>query len=204
MRRPAPREVAFIVGGIAGVAVFFLPFDDHLSPMRLLTKYWGRDWTVVVAASVFIVPVFVLASTVRQALFGPLTKWEARAAHAVALAALVASSLVALVLAVGTGGTPLLRTALYPSTFILAVGAGVVLAATRRSRVPSSTHAHVAMLVAWMPNTAFLLAVLGMKSGWGPGGYLAVVTLVAYTVEATLRVRASCSGPEAPPRGSPR
>ncbi|MHC5058590.1 MAG: hypothetical protein ACYTKD_28365 [Planctomycetota bacterium] len=81
-----------------------------------------------------------------------------------------------------------------PSVLVSAVGAVAVLAATRKGRVLPGTHAHVAMLVAWMPNAAFwLLTTLVDKSPFLPsrsvGYYLAIVTFVAYAVEATLRVR---------------
>ena len=72
---------------------------------------------------------------------------------------------------------------------LLTVGSGAVLVATRKSRVPPATHAHVAMLVAWMPNTVLLIALIRSPLVRYSGYYLAVIVLVAYIVEAVLRVR---------------
>ncbi|MHC5057824.1 MAG: hypothetical protein ACYTKD_24405 [Planctomycetota bacterium] len=91
MRRPAPREVAFVLTGSIGVAALFLPFVTGGGvPIRALVSgpFVNPLWA---AACVLAVP--VLASTVRQALFGPLTKWEVRAAYALAFAALSATTL---------------------------------------------------------------------------------------------------------------
>ena len=80
-------------------------------------------------------------------------------------------------------------TVIVPTTLLAAVGAGAVLVATRKGRVPPGTHAHVAMLVAWMPNAAFCLAMFARFGEWGAGFYLAIVALVAYATEAIIRVR---------------
>jgi hypothetical protein len=197
VKRPAPREVAFIAGGVAGVAVLFLPLDKggEVVPLGLLLRPDPFDLAVRLWAAVFLLAIPILASTVRQALFGPLTKWEVRAAYALAFAALSATTFLALCTIVSGIGPYFEAAVVFPSALVLAVGSGVVLAATRRSRVPPSTHAHVAMLVAWMASIAFIVMLFPAEpDGCGPGYYLAAVTLVAYAVEATLRVRAARHG----------
>jgi hypothetical protein len=190
MKRLAPREVAFMITALPGVAVIFLPFVDGYSPIGVLADVGSDDWPFIVIALVPFLSVFVLASTVRQALHGPLSKWEARAADALALAALATTS----VLMVAAHPDAIIC----PSVLVLAVGAAIVLAATRKGRVPPATHAHVAMLVAWMPNAAFCLFGFGDLGNWGAGFYLAIAAFAAYAVEAALRVRAALrSGGEA-------
>ncbi|MHC4249957.1 MAG: hypothetical protein ACYS9X_12590 [Planctomycetota bacterium] len=207
MKRPAPGEIAFIAIGIAGVAVLFMPLAEHEEILPLgfllgldpLADVWARLW-----AAAFLVAIPILASTVRQALFGPLTKWQVRAAYALAFAALSATTFLALSVIVSARGPYIEGAVVFPSTLILAVGSGIVLAATRRSRVPPATHAHVAMLVAWMASVAFILMLLPAEpDGCGPGYYLAIVTFVGYAVEATLRVRRALRSDQAPGAGAP-
>ncbi|MHC4249959.1 MAG: hypothetical protein ACYS9X_12600 [Planctomycetota bacterium] len=191
MRTPAPREVAFIVGGIAGVAVIFLPFAWGYSPIGIVCGT-GVPPGACIAACVMLLSVCILASTVRQAFLGPLSTWEVRGAYVLSFSVLVLTAVLIVGLIPHVRGNPP-GAVMLPSFLILAVGSGVVLAATRKSRVPPSTHAHVAMLVAWMTHAAFCVGIL-FEDGpphWGSGYYLAVVTLVAYAVEATLRVRAA-------------
>ncbi|MHC4249661.1 MAG: hypothetical protein ACYS9X_11090 [Planctomycetota bacterium] len=188
MKRPTPREITFIVTGLAGAAVIFLPFVYGHSPIGVAAKAWPEDWALLVLASVPFLAIPILASTARQALFGPLTRWEVRAAYALAFAALAATAFVMLYLITEHGGNTE-DAVLPPSALILAVGAAVVLAATRKGHVPPATHAHIAMLVAWMPNAAFCLTAFGDLGVWGSGFYLACVTLIAYAVEAGVRVR---------------
>ncbi|MHC4249660.1 MAG: hypothetical protein ACYS9X_11085 [Planctomycetota bacterium] len=189
MKRPAAREVVFIAGDITGVAVIFLPFFDGYSPIGVLADAWPGEWQFLVITLVPLLAVPVLASTVRQAMLGPLTKWEVRAEYALAFVALVSTAFLMLFLRTGGPGAGILRAVITPSVLVLAAGGAVVLAATRKGRVPPATHAHVALLVAWMPNAMFCLLFFGRDGRWGAGFYLAIVTLVAYAIEATLRVR---------------
>ena len=182
MKRPAPREVAFMITALPGVAVIFLPFVYGYSPIGVLADV-GPDWPFIAIALVSFLSVFIFASTVRQAVFGPLSRWEVRAAYALALAALATTS----VLMVAANPDAIIC----PSVLVLAVGAAIVLAATRKGRVPPGVHAHVAMLVAWMPNAAFCLFEFGQYGDWGAGFHLAIAAFVAYAVEAALRVRAA-------------
>lgn len=57
--------------------------------------------------------------------------------------------------------------------------------------MPPRVRAHVAMLVAWIPNAAFCLTDFGKYGDWGAGFYLAIVAFVVYAVEAVPRVRAA-------------
>ncbi|MHC5057825.1 MAG: hypothetical protein ACYTKD_24410 [Planctomycetota bacterium] len=191
MKRPTPREVAFILGGVAGVAVAFIPFAEGDGPLEVLLSA-NRFYEVEAPlwAAAFLVAFPVLASTVRQSLFGPLTKWEIRAAYALALATLGVTTALMLFFIIGLSAPTIAEAVTFPTTLMLAVGAGIILAATRKSLVPPAAHVHVAMLVAWMPNAAMSLALFTAGGpSRDPGYYLAAVTFVAYAVEATLRVR---------------
>ncbi|MHC4249958.1 MAG: hypothetical protein ACYS9X_12595 [Planctomycetota bacterium] len=204
MKRPAPREVAFTAIGIAGVAVIFLPFVLDYSPLYMLAGTALTNWPIIVMALVPFLSFFILSSIVRQALFSPLTKWEVRAAYALALAALVATTFLMLFLLLTGGGDSAIDDAvIIPSVFILAAGSGVVLAATRKGRVPPTTHSHVAMLIAWMPNAAFGLLFFGSEGGWSVGFYLAILVFAGYAVEATLRVRAALRSDQDPGAEAP-
>ncbi len=189
MKRPTPREIAFMVAGLPGIAVIFLPFVQGHSPIDALAEVGPVDWPFIVIVILASIAVPISASTGRQAVIGPPPKWEARAMYALALIALAATAFLMLVLIDEGGGSSIEGAAIIPSILILAVGAAVVLAATRKGRVPPHIHSHVAMLIAWMPNAAFCLLFFGWDGGWGVGFYLAIVAFVAYVVEATLRVR---------------
>ncbi|MHC5058589.1 MAG: hypothetical protein ACYTKD_28360 [Planctomycetota bacterium] len=202
VKKPTPREVAFIAGGTAGVAVIFLPFVDGYTPASFLTGSESYPGQAVVLALVAAVSVPVLASTVRQAVFGPLSKWEVRAAYGLALAAFGATALVILDLVSGRGMVERATAIISPSVLVLAVGAAIILAATRKGRVPPGIHAHVAMLVAWMPNAAYCLFELGRDMRWGAGFYLAIVTFIAYAGEAGVRVRRALRSEGDPQEGA--
>jgi hypothetical protein len=185
------RDLVFVPGQLLGITLLFLPFVEGYSPIGVLVDNGPGSWPFIVIVCLASVSIPILTSTVRQAAVGPPTKWEVRAMHMLALVALAVTVFLMLYLIDEGGGSSVEGAAIIPSTIILAVGAAVVLAATRKGRVPRQVHAHVAMLVAWMPNAAFCLSFFGSEGGWGAGFYLAIVTLVAYAVEATLRVRAA-------------
>ena len=208
MKRPSRREIGFIVAGIPGVALLFLPFVWGVVPVRLLAETSERDlceWQFKVVVAVALLAVPILASSCRQAMSGPLTRWEARAAYALSLGALAATTFLMLATIMdGGAGSSIEETVVIPSTILLAAGAAIVLVVTREGRVPPGIHAHVAMLVAWMPNAAFCLSSFGQLGAWGAGFYATVIAFPAYAVEATLRVRAAHrgggeAGPGAPP-----
>ncbi|MHC5058587.1 MAG: hypothetical protein ACYTKD_28350 [Planctomycetota bacterium] len=206
MKKPTPREVAFMVAELPGVAVIFLPFVWVIIPLLALLEAYAPgycEWRYKAMAAVALLAFPILASTVRQALFGPFTKWEVRGAYTLALAALASNALLVRFFITGGGGSSE-GAVILPSVLILAVGAAIVLAATRKGRVPPATHAHVAMLVAWMPNAAFCLLFFGQAGPWGTGFYVAIAAFVAYSVEATLRVRRALrSEGEAGAKGPP-
>ncbi|MHC4249659.1 MAG: hypothetical protein ACYS9X_11080 [Planctomycetota bacterium] len=198
MKRPTPREVAFIVAGIPGVALLFLPFVWGVVPVWLLaeeTSHRGPgEWPFKVIVAVALLAVPILASSCRQAMFGPLTRCEVRAAYALAFGALAATAFLMLAIIDGGAGSSIEETVIIPSTIVLAVGAAIVLVATRKGRVPPDIHAHVAMLVAWMPNAAFCLFGCADLGNWGAGFYVTIVAFVAYAVEAVVRVRRALRG----------
>jgi hypothetical protein len=192
VKQPTARGIAFMIGGIAGAGVVFVPFAEGVSPLDvLLSPDPYHDPEARLWAAVFLVAIPILVSTCRQAYLGPLTKREVRAAYAFAFVALGATALLMLVFIVGLSGFTIAQAVTFPSVLIATVGAGAILTATRKARVPPATHAHVAMLVAWMVNGAWSLGLYAPGSGVGTGYYLAAVTLVAYAVEAVLRVRAA-------------
>ena len=187
MKRPEPREAAFTIAGIAGIAAVFIPnARGHvLIHMVVVGEFWPTLWL-----SVWGLAIPITASTVRQALFGPLTKWEVRAAYTLAFTALVATSIIAVEcvdMFQQMGGSGIENSVILPSLLISAMGAVIVLAATRRSRVPPAIHAHVAMLVAWILNSVLLAALL--HKALGPACYLISFAIVGFSYEAILRVR---------------
>jgi len=187
VKRPEPREAAFTVAGIAGIAALFMPNarGHALIDLALAGRIWPTLWVFVWGLAIPIT-----ASTVRQALFGPLTKWEVRAAYALAFTALVVTSIIAvecIAMFQQMAGSCIENSVILPSLLISAIGAIAVLAATMRSRVPPAIHAHVAMLVAWMLNGALLVALL--HRALGLAFYLISFAIVGFAYESVLRVR---------------
>jgi hypothetical protein len=202
-RRPRLRETAFAFAAVPAVGVLALPFIKGVTPVLVLVEPYLWEWQALAPVVVACLAVPILASTVRQALFGAPTKWKVRAAYALALGAL-ASTASLVVMLMGDDAIIQLsagvKAAGCPSAFLLAIGVAVVLVATRKGRIPPGTHAHVAMLVAWMPNAAFCILLFSQAYRLGAGYYLAVVAFVAYAVEATLRARSALRGDGEPGR----
>ncbi|MHC4250816.1 MAG: hypothetical protein ACYS9X_16950, partial [Planctomycetota bacterium] len=188
------RETAFAVAAVPAVGVLALPFVKGVTPALVLVEPYLWECQALAPVVVACLAVPILASTVRQALFGPLTRWEVRAAYALALGALAATASLVVMLMGDDAIIQLadgVKAAGCPSAFLLAIGVAVVLVATRKGRVPPGTHAHVAMLVAWMPNAAFCILLFSQAYRLGAGFYLAILAFVAYAVEAGARVRAT-------------
>ncbi|MHC5058729.1 MAG: hypothetical protein ACYTKD_29070, partial [Planctomycetota bacterium] len=68
VKRPTPREITFVVAGIAGVAVLFLPFVRGYAPIGVLTDASPVNWQSSILVSVSFLAIPILTSTVRQAL----------------------------------------------------------------------------------------------------------------------------------------
>jgi hypothetical protein len=192
MKRPALRDLVFLPGQLIAIAVAFLPFTDTKDdlPILVLCDWQEHPWTVpaIVLFAFLIIPLLILASTIRQTLFGPPTRGETWVAYGVSLAALVA-----LTIHIPTE-QGLVHPSAIGSAWIGAVGAIAVLVSTMKSRVPPHIHAHVAMLVAYVTSVGFfclLLFIGGWLGGLGPGCWLTPVAVVAYIVEAVVRVRAA-------------
>jgi len=190
VKRPEPREAAFTIAGIAGIAAVFIPDARGRALIRVVVigEFWLTLWL-----SAWALAIPITASTVRQALFGPLTKWEVRAAYALSFAALVATSIIAvecIAMFQHMSGSGIENSVILPSLLISTIGAIIILAATMRSRVPPSIHAHVAMLVAWILNSGLLAALFPRDYfSLGLACYLLSFAIVGFTYEAVLRVR---------------
>ena len=133
MKRPTPREIAFMVAELPGVVVPFLSFAGRApdTPVRALLSWHENPWVVLLLLllAFLAVPVLILASTVRQALAGPPTRGEIWMAYGVAFAALAGISLF-----LPDEPQPV-HPSVIGSCWIVAVGAIAVLASTMNSRV---------------------------------------------------------------------
>jgi hypothetical protein len=198
VKRLPPREIAFIVMALPGVVMPFLPFSGAKDrvPVLALCDWHETPWSIlsIVLFAFLCVPILILASTVRQALWGAMTRGETWVAYGVSLVALTS---IASFLLTAQGPHP----ALIGSALIWAIGAVAILASTMNSRLPRTEHAHVALLVAYVPSIGFF-CILGFErlTNIGPGCWLAAIAILAYTVEAIIRVRRALrseGGPEA-------
>ena len=133
--------------------------------------------------------VAIVASTVRQAFYGPLTKRETRAAYVLTVVSLATVSLTCVSTMMDGKSAPTSR----PLALALAAGVAIVLAVTRRGRIPSHVHAHVAMLLSWGPNTVLWLIASAPTDDWDVGALLAIVACVAYAAEAAVRLTLAAS-----------
>jgi len=171
-KRPTLLEIGYVLAGLPAVALIFLPFVSDVSPILMVCM--GFPPAII---SLLAIP--ILISTIRHAFYEPGLEVGVPWAYGLSLAALATTILVLL----GSRGV------IGQSVLVLAVGAVIVLAATRKGRVPARIHAHIAMLVAWMPNAVLCLAEFWESRSKGLGYHLAVVTLIAYALEVALRVR---------------
>jgi len=189
MRRPRTRDLVFLPGQLVALAVPFVPFTDDkdVLPILGICDCQELPWTVR-AAMLFgflLVPLLALGSTIRQAIGGPLGRGEAWVAYGVSMAALAATAL--LLATVRYNVHP----SLIGSALIWSIGAIAILASTTKSRIPRTVHAHVALLVAYVPSVGFFcVRVFGwMWQETGLGCWLASAAVMAYAVEAVVRVR---------------
>ncbi len=149
------RDLVFVPGQILGVAVIFLPLTDGLIPVRMLVDEPGLNWIAV--QQLLLVPVLLglamVASTVRQAVAGPLSRAEGTAAYALALLVLLLAAFLAV-------GWPPPGPVVGPTFLLASVGAIVILAATRKGGLPAHVHAHVALLAAWIVSMGLTVVVI--------------------------------------------
>ncbi|MHC5058731.1 MAG: hypothetical protein ACYTKD_29080 [Planctomycetota bacterium] len=199
MKRPALRDRVFLHGQLVGLAIPFLPITNTFVPIIGLAEspYGGFHWPaflLLVFAPLLLVPAMA-ASTVRQALRGRLSGPERVGAYAVAFAVLMANALVAVRYGLG----PVIG----PTFLIVSVGAAVVLASTRKGRLPPHVHAHLALLTAWVVDLGFsVVATLESPAAIGPGCLAAAASLLAVAVEAVVRVRRALLSEGDPQKGA--
>jgi hypothetical protein len=186
---PDPHEIAYGIPELVGVAVLFLPFAWGYSPLDVLAEDLSDVSPLMIPFLIPWLSAVFIASTARQAFFGPLTRWEARAAYVLAIAALITPSLLCASAIMDGRDAPISQ----PLVLALAFGIALVLVATRRKRVPTHVHAHVAMLLSWVPNTVLWLTATSGDSGWDVGAHLAIVACVAYGSEAAVRLTLAAS-----------
>jgi len=171
-KRPTLLEVWYVVASIPAVVLLFVPFFKGTPP-----------FIVCVYSPQAIIAVFILISSIRHAFYEPGLESGVPWAYGLSFVALAPTILMTFMMTRGGHGV------IGPTVFVSSLGAVIVVVATRNGRVPARIHAHIAMLVAWMPNAAFWVALLWKERGKGTGYYLAVFTLVAYSTEIVLRVR---------------
>jgi len=189
MERPRTRDLVFLPGQLLGVAVPFLPFTNAKRdvPFFTLCDWHQHPWTAlsIIALAFLCIPILILVSTIRQAIWGPLGKGEAWVAYGASLATLAATARFLC-------AEPLpVHPSLIGSALIWAIGAIAILASTMNGRVPRTVHAHVAILVAYVPSVG-LFCVFGFGWMWqeiGLGCWLGSAAVMAYAVEAVIRVR---------------
>jgi hypothetical protein len=183
-KRPCSRDLIFLPGQLLAVAVPFLRFTGPFVPVRILVGEPNYNWPAVpllLIAPAILGPAMA-ASTVRQAVRGPLSRAERISAYALAFAVLmgVASASVDRILGPVVG----------PTVLLAALGAIAILAATRKGGLPAHFHAHIALLTAWIVNMGFAVIVTFAESRrLGSGWWVGAVSVLAVTVEAVVRVR---------------
>ena len=184
---PKTAAAAVAAGALRSAATAADWLEDG-TPILVLLSWHEPTWSIlsILLFAFVCVPILALASTIRQSFLGPLTGGETWVAYSVSLAALAA-----MIFFLPTEPGPVHPSAI-GSAWIAAVGAIAVLASTMNSRVPRGVHAHVALLVAYVPSVGyFCMIVFGWLGPAGIGCWLAMIAIVAYIVEATLRVRAA-------------
>jgi hypothetical protein len=177
------RDLVFLPGQILGAAVLFLPFADGLVPIRLLvgaSTYRSEPGVAMLALpAVLILP--VIASTVRQAVAGPLSQTETWIAWIVSAVALLVTCFVVL--------TEDFEAVVGPTFLLASLGAIALLAATRGGRLPAHVHAHVSLIVAWGVNASLAVVSALVWAAPDAGCWIAQAAAAACALEAVSRVR---------------